>query len=493
MKKLTLALLLVALLVSAFAACGGSSTGNTTTTDGKTDPVTDAVTVDESEVLELPDDLTFTGEEFSIATWNGGNANDQDGWANYLDFDEPDAGNLLQEAAYTRNEWIRDRLGVEITVVEDLWNWNGTSEGLMAVIGICSLSGKSTIDLIIYQQYGYEALIIDELIADVAAMPHIDLDKAWYNQMANNTYYLRDNLYVFFSDICYPCQNAVTVLFNKDMLTDLQYAENYLYEKVENGEWTLDLVFDMIDGTWVDVNADGQADLGDKFGFHGTPMGPCYFYPAAGLKGTYLTDDGFAFDYGTDFSFEVINRVIDLVDNENTYFAEWDYYSNFVEGRSLFSAYASELYQLPNRIGTTFEFGILPFPKYTETQETYYSPASGGIALIPANIEDENFVGAVIEAMAYGSHQYLVPAFYDNYMEQGVMSDDYARENWKRMLNDWGFYEFTYVIAPDDRVRYYDPAYRAIEYLDRDFASTWGAMKGTVEEICSEFYEWYLS
>ena len=495
MKKFTIALLLLALLTSVFAACGGSSSGSTVTTDGATDAVTTTPVTEEGGLSyehDLPADLRFDGEEFTIATWNGGNYMDHYdyGWCNFLDCDEPEAGMLLQEAAYNRNEEIRNTLGVEITSVEDIWNWNGTSEGLMAVIGICSLGGQSTFDLIMYEQYGYESLIIDELLMDVAAMPYIDLEKGYYNQMANDVYYLRDNLYVFFSDIAYPCQNAVNILINNDMLVDLQYSATYVYDKVNDGTWTYEVFAGMIDGLWNDLNGDGQGDLGDIFGLQGTPSSLMYLYPAAGLKGTYLTDDGFAFDYGTDYSFEVFDAIMDLKESKDVYCVayEWD---GFKAGRALFTGYASEINQLQTWFD--FEFGVLPFPKFRETQETYRSSASGGIALIPANIEDENFVGAVIEAMAAGSHKYLVPAFYDHFVENGVLRDDYSRENWRRMLTEWGFYDFTRIISPDDRIRGYRAVFVKIEAGERDFASSWDSMKGTVEEICREFYEWYLA
>jgi hypothetical protein len=411
------------------------------------------------------------------------------GWCNFLDCDEPEAGMLLQEAAYNRNEEIRSLLGVEITS-EEVWQWNGTSEGLMAVIGICSLGGQSNFDLVMYEQYGYEALIIDELLMDVAAMPYIDLEKGYYNQMANDVYYLRDNLYVFFSDIAYPCQNAVNVLINNDMLVDLNYDANYVYDKVNDGTWTYSVFADMIDGLWEDLNGDGKGDLGDKFGLQGTPYSLSYLYPAAGLKGTYMTDDGFAFDYGTDYSFEVFDAIMDLKESEDVYCVdfEWD---TFRAGRALFTGYASEINQLQTWFD--FEFGVLPFPKFRDTQDEYAVSASGGIALIPANIEDQEFVGAVVEAMAAGSHKYLVPAFYDTFVENGVLRDDQSRENWRRMLNEWGFYDFTRIISPDDRIRGYAPVYFKIAANERDFASSWDTQKDTVGQICQEFYDWYLA
>ena len=113
--------------------------------------------------------------------------------------------------------------------------------------------------------------------------------------------------------------------------------------------------------------------------------------------------------------------------------------------------------------------------------------------MVPANIGDEEFVGAVIEAMAAGSHKYFVPAFYDQYLEQGVIRDEQSRVNWDKCLNEWGYYTLTSFIAPDGRIRGYGPASSAIANLDKNFISTWDASKGVIQELCDEFFEWYLA
>ena len=496
MKKLTISILLLAMLASILVACGGSEGSGSTTTASETTvsdtTVGDSETEGKDYTLELPEGLRFEGEEFNIATWNGGNYMDHYdyGWCNFLDCDDPEPGMLLQEAAYSRNEEIRNLLGVEITATEDIWNWNATSEGIMAIIDICSLSGTSSFDLIMYEQYGYEFLIIDELLMDVAAMPYIDLDKGYYNQKANDVYYLRENLYVLHSDIAYPCQNAVNLLINNDMLVDLNYDANYVYDMVNNGTWTFDAFSDMISGLYTDMNGDKTPDLGDKFGLQGQPYSLAYLYPAAGLKGMYLGEEGFEFDYGTDYSFEVFDAIMDLKESQDVYCVDYEY-DAFKAGRALFTGYASEINQLQSWFD--FAFGVLPFPKFKDTQETYCTPASGGICLVPANIENEEFVGAMIEAMAAGSRKYLVPAFYDTFVENGVLRDNASRENWKRMLNEWGQYDFSRIIAPDDRIRNYAPAYNKIISNERDFKSSWDSQKETIEQVCQEFYEWYLA
>ncbi|MBQ4064632.1 MAG: hypothetical protein IJD10_00880 [Clostridia bacterium] len=486
MKKLTLAILLFALLLSVFAACNNSKTPADSDTDAETEAPGNGYGDD------LPADLKFDGKEFVIATYEGGNIGQ--GWACFFDCDEPEAGNILEEASYNRNVEVESRLDATITC-EELWPWDGTSNGLVFAYTACGLAGKDTYQMFFMESFvGYEAFIIDELLTDVASLPYMDLNKEYYNKKANDVYYLRDALYLFVSDITYACQNSNQVLINNDMLVDLGYEETYVYDKVNNGTWTIDTVFDMIEGVADDLNSDGTIDFNDRVGFTGQPYGPCGFFPAAGLRGTYLTDEGFAFDYGTDYAIEVVDRILDLVEHPDTWFApnsDWtESFTAFWNGNALFMGYASEIRAL-NQLN--FEFGLLPYPKYSESQETYSTSTSGGIAIIPVTISDEDFVGAVVEAMASGSHRYFVPAFYENFIEAGVIRDDYSRANWAKMLNEWGSYEFTRGIAPDQRLGGYGIAYGVIGSASRDYISTWDSQKEMLAELCQEFYDWYLA
>ncbi len=496
MKKLTLALLLVSLILTVFAACGEGNTEAGDTTDAGTEADTttavDDITTEASKEHDLPADLRFDGEEFNIATYEGGNIGQ--GWACFFDVDEPEAGNILEEAAYTRNQEVENRLGVTINCHE-LWQWDGTSHGLMFAIEQCGLSGKDNYQTFFMESFiTYEPFIIDELVADVAAMPYIDLDKPYYNKSANDVYYLRDNLYIFISDITYACQNANQWLVNNEMLVDLGYGETYLYDKVNEGSWVLEDVFTMIEGLRSDLNTDGVYDHNDRWGFSGQPYAACGLFPAAGIRGTILTEDGFVFEYGSDYAVEVVDRLLDLVEHEDTWFdygEAWrESFTPFWNGNSLFLSYASEIRAL-NQI--EFDFGILPLPKYRESQETYSTPASGGITFIPATIQNEELVGAVIEVMASASAKHFVPAFYENFIEQGVIRDDYSRENWAKMLGEWGIHDFTRGIAPDGRICNYAPAYTCIGAPTREYLSAWDAQKGTVEQLCQEFFDWYLA
>lgn len=62
------------------------------------------------------------------------------------------------------------------------------------------------------------------------------------------------------------------------------------------------------------------------------------------------------------------------------------------------------------------DFGILPYPKYDEQQEKYYSLTEGGSAYVfsvPVTVGDINRTGLLLEALAAESVSTVANAFYD--------------------------------------------------------------------------------
>jgi hypothetical protein len=487
MKRLLSALILVAMVAALAVACNGANEAAETTANSTTDPVTEALTEAVTTVADdqhdLPSGLRFDGETLILATYEGGNVGPN--WSGYLDVDEPTPGNLIEEAAYARNEEVENLLGITVTCQSD-WMW---LNGLTVALDVCTRSGTSIYDVMFLESiFSYESLIIDELIKDVETIPYMDLSKSYYNQKFNETYYLRDNLYLFTSDISFPNQSGVQWLVNDDRLRDLGYAEDFLFQKVEAGEWNLPLVWDMIEGLHVDVNNDGVDDLTDIYGIGGDCWQLAPLYPAAGLKGCYYTEDGFAFDYGTDYSYEVFNEIIELQRSPDVKFSGEE--DAWFVGNALFTVSGKPIRLLQP---LEFDLSVLPMPRFNENQDRYYNFVSGGVTIIPATIKDETLVGASVEAMAWSSAKHMVPAFHDSFIEEGVLRNQESWNNWNRMLSDWAAPEFCYLIAPDGRLTWFKPVYECLWFDDPSYPTKWDAMKASVEETCWIFFEFYLA
>ena len=70
-----------------------------------------------------------------------------------------------------------------------------------------------------------------------------------------------------------------------------------------------------------------------------------------------------------------------------------------------------------------FEFGIVPLPKYDEAQDGYHTLASTQMLLLPADMDDPEFVGVVLEALCAESYRQVVPVLYDVVYQNKYLRD----------------------------------------------------------------------
>lgn len=75
-------------------------------------------------------------------------------------------------------------------------------------------------------------------------------------------------------------------------------------------------------------------------------------------------------------------------------------------------------------------FGVLPVPKYDESQDGYRSMmATWGTLMttIPATASDPERTGVILDALAYDSHMNLLEPYYETYLTQkGARNEDSA-------------------------------------------------------------------
>jgi hypothetical protein len=82
------------------------------------------------------------------------------------------------------------------------------------------------------------------------------------------------------------------------------------------------------------------------------------------------------------------------------------------------------------------DFGILPYPKYDEAQDKYYSRVSYyWCCVIPVTNEDTEFTGAILEALNCESANSVVPAYYEIALK-GKYSRDTESEQMLQLISD---------------------------------------------------------
>jgi hypothetical protein len=94
------------------------------------------------------------------------------------------------------------------------------------------------------------------------------------------------------------------------------------------------------------------------------------------------------------------------------------------------------------------DFGIVPFPKYDESQERYYTPVVDDLSVlcVPLTVTNEELTAYMMEAIGYENNREIVPLYIDEAITKRGFRDSESGE----MLNvvrDSVWFEFGFVYS----------------------------------------------
>ena len=226
------------------------------------------------------------------------------------------------------------------------------------------------------------------------------------------------------------------VFYNKSL------AENYtlenLYDVVNDGKWTIDYIQEITKDMYIDLNANGKVDGDDSFGLITTPGSPVNTYLWA--FGGHILQKNQSGDvelvYHNAKTGEMVQKLCSFFfdneaiqnQNEDTDFPTPVHsYSldRFIDGRSVF---------INNEIFASIEYlrdmkddyGILPYPKWDENQDKYYTMVDGShdVLAVPITVSDPERTGIITEALCAESYKQVVPAYYETALKTKYTRDD---------------------------------------------------------------------
>jgi len=186
----------------------------------------------------------------------------------------------------------------------------------------------------------------------------------------------------------------------------------------------------LVKNIYKDLNGDGVMDENDQYGAVWSVYGETdAFIPSSNIRFTSRDGDGFPV---LDIEYEklagLVNRVYGFY-YENTGVAvaarhDVEVIERFKDGRTLLA---------PGYIGFSYwyyrdidDFGIIPYPKYDENQDKYYTAVQGGMSLlcVPSNYSKTEMTGAFLEAAASESYKNLTPTYFDTAMKIKFARDE---------------------------------------------------------------------
>ena len=253
-SKRILSLLLAALmLVSPLTSCSNADEdGPRDTADGQTDTASET----EAEPQDnLPDDLDFENTELYFAGNNRGETRAEIAVKDY-------EGEPVNDAVYERNLIVEKRLNVKITSLEE-------DGGIVDKVATVIRSGSAEYDTVAAECCAVLPKTLEGLFMDLNQTEYLDLTQPWWSQGFNYAVSHRDSQYAATGSMLLSLYRFCFVtVFNKRIFDEA--GQTYLYDLVENGQWTLDKQIEMIPVFYRD-NGNGEQDLqGDVYGFMST-------------------------------------------------------------------------------------------------------------------------------------------------------------------------------------------------------------------------------
>ena len=375
---------------------------------------------------ELPGDLDFKGETFLFLV-TGPNY----GYGYYSTIDiytEQQNGETLNDAVYTRNRNIEQKLNVNIA-----------DERSNSVAGDASKAvkaGEDAYGAIFAQAYECATLAQGGIIGDIKEMPYIDLSKPWWDQNAANDLVIKNKLYFTAGDISTMIKACTRlIIFNKKLMKDFALGDPYEY--VKNNTWTYDIYAQMVKSVYVDVNGDGTYDDADIYGAIMENHSPYYLSVGFGERLTTNDADGIPqITFNTDRLYGAAEKLWDLYFDESVCrnvgkMKQTGGFTNvYTYARSLFADDKFLFHIAGPLILSEFrnmesDFGLLPMPKLDSNQSRYYHAVDPDAAMlsIPVTCNPEE-TGALLEAMTAESMYTLTPAYNEVLLKRKYVRDD---------------------------------------------------------------------
>lgn len=410
MKKF-LVIILASLMIFVFAGCSNEANDKLTENDKGSTQSDDESNI---EVIgrantpdSLPDDLNFGGTTINI--YHFGNALTKD-----YDAGGEMGGEIVLDAVYQRNRKTEERLNINLNWIAGSDDWDGFPTQVRTAL----LAGTGEYDLIMEENSRAFQHSLQGFFVNLIDAPHIDLDQPWwYSTMMEEGSIDNNKRYYITGDMTMTTLlGASAVFFNKGIYTNYFGNVDDIYNHVLNGTWTHDTLAEYCKGVYTDLNGNQEADEGDLFGFEYEQWGiPNYLSMSTGLKYSTRDTDGLpVLDIYNENSILWGETLYKLLYTDNIS-RLGDKSKSFINEKNLF--YIGQFDSATQIRAASFEYGILPYPKLTESLD-YMSgaaTANGNGVAIPVSAPSDKFEAtcATVESLSAEAYRHVVPTWYE--------------------------------------------------------------------------------
>lgn len=426
-QKISIALLLTLLLAS-FAGCGSSELETEPQSDAAVSEAAAEETAAEETAPAVHDDLPdISLDGVTINTLVREEAKDE--FAAEMD------GDVIDAEVYNRNRAIEERFDCSMTYTIELGSWTYMSTFQEKIRGTV-MANDSTFDIVTGQSNIVQPLNVEGVFVNLLDEDYIDLTKPYWVEAYTDGINLNGQVSTVCGDFAISSfSNANVIFFNKAVMDD--YTMEYPYEDALNGTWTFDKLLTMSETVTNDLNGDQQLNMDDLRGFCAYNNSIQPFFSSFGLNYTEVDADGVRTLLAPS------ERAVNGADRMNEFFNS-NYFVNasssdfvlvgantepsmaqyFMEGKYLFMGMVLEGIEYLRDMEV--DFGILPYPKYDEEQENYYTTILRRytVAAVPISASKSSNSALILEAMGSAGYNDILPKYYEVALKGKYVRDE---------------------------------------------------------------------
>lgn len=418
-------------------------------------------TVEDSRFVsdDLPETMDFGGRDVLVQL------NLMDGFG---DFNQEEMSpNIVESQIYSANLRVNSRLNVNVKFANNQYAWDDRGVVLTKVSNDI-MTDLCEYDIIVGNSY-IPMYGSTNLYCDLAQLKYVNLDKPWYNQGMKSLF--GEKVYAIQGNgILVDIKKMSCVFFNQAALDD-RGIEADLYGAVESGEWTLEMMKQLIKNTYYSADGTDSRTADDSYGVtFGDSNSLTPFGTALGVRlYTKQSDGTYKYNAGSSKNVDIMDAARKFVNNNNDvlncYGNETDDFKIttdsqsgvskvFTDGRALFMfgkfenggvIIAQESFDAKN-------LGLLPYPKYDTNQKDYYTMGGAVSFFVPVTTTDKDCAGAVLEAWNSDFYRTVVPLYFENvlqlrYSSGGEMSEMFDFIRSKRTMTFEAMFEDPDILA----------------------------------------------
>ncbi len=267
--------------------------------------------------------------------------------------------------------------------------------------------------------------IQEEMICLPSELKYIDMSKDYYLRDVNDALTIDGvPLFAYSDESVYTFERSVCIVFNQQQIENLRMEDPYAL--VKSGDWTYQRMFEMI-RTATRTDADGKTAFYGCSGMSDYTATSYWF----GCGQTMMTagngNTGMRFSIGSNEAIiKITEDMLALVDGGQMELKGWEgtdgkWIGTFKDGKALFQNNIVGKVRLLRDV-EDWDYGVLPYPKYSETQDHYYSRVvDAWLHVVPKSCSERDRASVILEALASGSSQYVFPAYYDKVLKYQIM------------------------------------------------------------------------